>query len=63
LNRHSFGMVVLKKNQRVRLLRRIVNTSMLEERQFYEGSYSRWKDVGKEMEFLALQWATRGQMR
>ena len=30
---------------------------------FYEGTYSRWKDLGKETEFLASQWATGSRTR
>jgi hypothetical protein len=32
-------------------------------KQFYDGTYSRWKDLGEETELLAVQWATRSKKR
>ena len=32
-------------------------------RQFYEGTYSRWKGIAKEMELLASQWVTGSKTR
>jgi hypothetical protein len=49
--------------QRISLLSRIEKISFFGKRQFYVGTYSWWKDLGKEMEFLASQWATERKMR